>query len=344
MQIIKISEYDAGKRLDKFLFKYFDSAPKSFVYKNLRKKNIKLGGKKALGSENLKFGDEIELFFSEDTLISLSSSAARAFTANYSETSKPIKRNTYDLKKYCTVIYEDANLIIADKPAGILSQKASPKDISINDVLIDYVLNKHGDETSKEPMAFTPSICNRLDRNTSGLIIFAKTYAAAKEVNRLIKERLSEKTYLALVFGILKEKSTVRAWLIKDSKSNTAKIFDKEIEGSSMIVTSYGPVRSGSYNGIPVTLLKVGLITGKTHQIRAHLSAIGHPVIGDPKYAKQMSGLPKMNIPRYQLLHSSSFTFPLDTGSPIEYLASKSFEAPLPEYFQNALKISGIKY
>ncbi len=346
MQIIKVNEDEEGRRLDKHLLKYFDAAPASFVYKNLRKKNIKLCMKKASGSEILKAGDEIELYFSDETLISLSSFAARLLTAN-DEKEKPDKlcnssikeksirlRQNRDINRYCSIVYEDDNLIIADKKAGVLSQKAKPEDISLNEILLEYA-GKERTDTDRSfgykgsVSTFTPSICNRLDRNTTGLIIFAKTYAASRSLNHMLKERSMKKYYLTAVEGLVEEKKHIKAWLIKDKKNNKVNIFDKEMEGASLIETAYEPVKFDVLAGKKITYLKVELITGKTHQIRAHLASVGHPILGDIKYGnREFAELIKKKYGiKSHILHSWRLVMPENIEGILSYLSGKTFTA-----------------
>lgn len=354
MQIIRINEDEAGRRLDKHLLKYFDAAPASFIYKNLRKKNIKLCMKKASGSEILKAGDEIELYFSDEKLISLSSFAARLLTANDEKkesTNKVYNASTQrediklkhgeNISRYCSIVYEDDNLIIADKRAGVLSQKARPDDISLNEILSEHVRKERADisrncENKEALSTFTPSICNRLDRNTTGLIIFAKTYAASRSLNHMLKDRSIKKYYLTIVEGLVQEKKHIKAWLIKDERNNKVNIFDKEIEGASFIETAYEPVKSDILAGKKVTYLRVELITGKTHQIRAHLASVGHPVLGDIKYGdRELAWLLKKKYGiKNHILHSWKLVMPEHIEGTLGYLSGRIFTAAAPREFQ----------
>lgn len=298
----------------------------------------------------LRAGDEIELYFKDETLIGLSTRAARLLTANIDigEQDGGSRLSAYDgagpeggtdtkkaLSRYCNIVYENDNIIFANKRQGVLSQKTKPDDYSINEALLDYVsVNADYDGT------FTPSICNRLDRNTSGLIIFAKTYAAAREINRILKDRSIRKYYLALCEGVIKESMDLKSWLIKNETTNTVKLFDKEVEGASYIETSYEPLGVLSLCGRELSLVRVELITGKTHQIRAHLASMGHPVAGDRKYGDPQLALKLKKETGYNglFLHSWYMELPPRLQSPLTDLGGLAFKAAPPATFSKIIK------
>ncbi len=301
MKEIIVGNDEDNLRLDKLLLKYLDAASSGFIYKMLRKKNITLNGKKAGGSERLKAGDVIALYLSDDTISS--------FQSGKREQTAALPDYTPD------IIYENDDIIIANKPAGLLSQKASEEDVSINEYLKSYCLR------GKENPLFTPSVCNRLDRNTSGIITFGKTLAGSRELSRLFRERLADKYYLALVSGEVAEKEHIKDYLVKDEASNTVRISKDPVEGSVPIETEYEPlVLNEGY-----TLLSVKLITGKSHQIRAHLSAKGYPILGDGKY-----GVRRFSA-KHQLLHARKLVFPADVAPVLSDIAGKEILAPLPD-------------
>lgn len=314
-----IFQEDAGQRLDKYLQKYLNLAPKSFLYKMLRKKNIVLNGKKAEGSEKLKNGDVIRLYLSEETLEKFHESR---------------KADQYPRWPGLEIVYEDCQLLLVNKPAGMLSQKADPKDVSLNEYLIGYLLES-GQMAPESLAGFTPGVCNRLDRNTSGLVIGAKTLAAAQEIGRLLKERRAGKYYLALVKGRVTRKERIRGWLTKDETKNQARISREPLENGAPIETAYEPLAANK----EMTLLKVELVTGKTHQIRSHLAGIGHPLAGDRKYGdaafnryfRETYGL------NSQFLHSWQIEFPV-MEPPLEGVSQKSVTAKPPKLFQKILQ------
>lgn len=351
MQQIRVPQTEAGRRIDKYLMKYFDAAPKSFIYKAFRKKNIKLCGKRAAGNELLNEGDLIELFFSDETIASMKKTSGGM--------QKVPAGDKAALRKYCEIVYEDKDVIFADKRENVLSQKAEPRDYSLNEALLDYCGGK------PEASSFIPSVCNRIDRNTTGLVCFAKSYKAARLLSEMLRDRSLEKYYLAAVSGVVSEAAHVEAWLVKDKKSNKVTVSDRPSAGAEHIETAFRPidraeaetlgiggVRAGtSLKGVesskpsasatncklgkhPYTIVKVELITGKSHQIRAQLAALGHPLLGDPKYGSRELNkyLAEEYGIRSQLLHAWEMHFPEDTPSPLDTFAGKSLRTKTPEW------------
>lgn len=311
MQEIIVSVNEAGQRFDKLLAKYLNEAPKSFIYKMLRKKNIVLNGKKAEGNEKLEVGDSIKLFLADETI------------AKFSKLEITHTQNSLD------VLYEDENILIINKPVGMLSQKAEAKDESLVEHIISYLLDA-GKITEEELRKFKPSICNRLDRNTSGMVVAGKSLAGLQEMGTLFKERSIKKYYRCLVAGRVSKKEYVKGYLTKDEITNKVSILANEVEGSLPIETEYEPIWAND----SCTLLEVHLITGRTHQIRAHLAACGHPIIGDYKYGnrkindayKAKYGLAS------QLLHAYRLKLPALSGT-LGAVSEKEFVAPLPSLF-----------
>lgn len=320
MQELTISTNEAGQRLDKLLGKYLKEAPTSFIYKMLRKKNITLNGKKASGNEKLKEGDLVKLFLAEDTI------------AKFSGT------ETIQAKGNLNVIYEDEHIILINKPVGMLSQKAKDTDISAAEELIGYLVNSKQMKMS-ELKTFHPAFCNRLDRNTSGILAGGKSLAGLQELNTFFKERTIEKYYLTIVNGIVEKDAYIKGYLQKDETTNKVQIFEKEVPGSTAIETSYHPICSNQKR----TLLEVHLITGKPHQIRAHLSSVGHPIIGDYKYGKpKINDYYKQNFKlQSQLLHAYRLKMPKSDGS-LSYLGGKEFFAEPPVIFQKICKAENL--
>jgi 23S rRNA pseudouridine955/2504/2580 synthase len=308
MKELVIRENEAGQRMDKLLIKYLNLAPKSFIYKMLRKKNITLNGGRADGSEKLTVGDTIKLFLSDETIEKFSKVT--------------IQKTEYKLD----ILYEDKNVLIINKPAGILSQKAKSDDVSINEYIISYLLDTK-QLTEEELKSFRPSVCNRLDRNTSGILAAGKTLGGLQGLSRLFKERDIDKYYLCIVSGKIEKADDIEGYLIKDEKTNKVEILKEGKEGASLIKTKYEPLKFND----DFTLMRVKLITGKTHQIRAHLASIDHPIIGDIKYGRKKSGAGR------QMLHSYELIFPELDGN-FKALSSRDFKAPLPVDFKKILE------
>ena len=309
MKEIIVRDNDSGQRLDKFLQKFLREASKGFLYKMLRKKNIKLNDRRAEGKEILAIGDRVTLYLSDETIQKFRGEAERLI---YPQTN-------------LRILYEDENVVLLDKPAGLLSQKAKKEDISLVEYFLGYLQNK-GEWQPGD--TFTPGICNRLDRNTSGIVIAGKSLAGLQKMSELLKERMVDKYYLTIVEGVMRKPEVIHGYLRKDEKTNQAAVYEQAGEGRSYIETGYEPLTD---NGI-YTLLRVKLITGKTHQIRSHLGSIGHPLLGDVKYGgKRYKGLSGY------LLHASEVHFP-ELPESFKELSGECVKAPLPLTFKNIEK------
>lgn len=372
--IIKANE--AGQRLDKYLNRRLLKSPPGFVYKMLRKKNIVLNGKRAEGSAHLAKGDTVTLFLSDETIgkFRKNAPASEGLGRKYPVTNLDI-------------LYEDADVLVLNKPAGMLSQKAARKDVSANEYIIGYLLSS-GQLTVEDLDSFTPSVCNRLDRNTSGLLIAGKSLAGLRDMSRRLKERSLSKYYQCLVAGHFSEAGVWEGWLKKDEENNRVTVSGarrRRKEAASDSQPDFSPqpdsryIRTGfrpiSYYGMPAnahdaypvmgdmtvkhgrtpitedanahlmmggpsdrcanamecqryTLVEAHLITGRSHQIRAHLAALGYPIVGDVKYGQPRDPLAARFGLRGQLLHAWR----------MEWEDGKRLEAPLPKQFQNILR------
>ena len=311
MKEFQIRDNEAGQRFDKYLSKLLRNAPKSFFYNTLN-------GKKATGNEKLEAGDQVKLFLSDETFdkFSQQDKAARAVT-------------TLD------VLYEDADVLLINKPAGMLSQPDDTKEPSMVEYVIGYLLEK-GELTEEDLWTFRPSVCNRLDKNTSGIIAAGKSLVGLQELSELFHDRTVHKEYLCIVKGVLHEKKHIKGYLYKDTKQNKVTIYKQKQKEAQPIETVYEPLDD---NG-EVTLLKVGLITGRTHQIRAHLASEGHPLAGDTKYGQDAFNRryrEKYQL-KHQLLHAFRLSFPDGMEGRLSDLSGKCFRAPLPAQFERIIK------
>ncbi len=301
MRELRIESNEHGQRLDRFIGKYLDQAPRSFIFRMIRKKNIELNRKKAKPETIIKEGDRVQLFLAEDTIEKFRSQMV-------------INPSQLELD----IVYEDKNILLINKPSGILSHSSDNSDEeNIVDAMIKYLIKK-GDYIPEEEYTFIPSICNRLDRNTSGIIIAAKNYQALKEINDKIKDRSIRRYYKTLVAGQLGEDQKLVDSMEKNHEKNKVYLVDegKEMETNIKILET-----TRDYS-----LLEVEIITGRTHQIRVHLASIDHPIIGDYKYGNRQvnDGFKRKYGLEDQLLHSYKIEFN-NLQSELEYLNQKTF-------------------
>ena len=363
MKELCVSAAEAGQRLDKYLGRYLPLAEKSFLYKMLRKKNITLNAKKAQGNELVAVGDVVRIWFSDETY--------EKFSGQQNAAKEAVLEQAYPYIPL-EILYEDAHVILINKPAGMLSQKAKDTDRSLCEYLIGYLLHS-GQITPQDLVRFRPSVCNRLDRNTSGIVACGKTMAGLAALSELFRDRSLHKYYLCLVDGAVREEAKLDGYLIKDEKTNQVMISPEAGRDGKRIITYYRPLMSvdtrcdkskqqaragATDNGErirvsaadapkrmgaaavdnsekkKVTALEVLLVTGRSHQIRAHLASDGHPIIGDPKYGSE-----RLNEhyrrgygTRRQLLHCMRVEMPKLEGA-LAGLSEKTIYAPVPEDF-----------
>ncbi len=288
MREIHINKNDAGQRLDKFLAKAVPALPKSLMYKFIRTKKIKVNRKRAEQAQMLCEGDIVLLFISEEFFGQ--SNPDNVFTK---------------LTPHVNIVYEDSQILLCDKRPGM---SVIPDEHENENTLINHIkayLYRKGEYDPKNENSFAPSLCNRIDRNTGGIVIAAKTAQALRDLNSKIKEREVGKKYLCVVHGIPEKKEDVlRGWMIKDSAQNKVKVYTKHPDSPDArnMITGYRVI--DSFNGL--SLLEVELFTGRTHQIRAHMASIGHPLLGDGKYGINRDD--KRMGYKYQALYSYSTT------------------------------------
>jgi 23S rRNA pseudouridine955/2504/2580 synthase len=295
---LTIEKNEEKQRLDRYLKKYLNNAPANFIQMILRKKYIKVNGKREKGEFFLSEGDVVSIYLSDETL--------EKFRKEKTYLTSSIKLD---------IVYEDSNILLLNKPEGI---EVQPSEKNIPS-LIDAVLENISYDRSN---TFRPSICNRLDRNTTGLVIVAKNYEALKQINNALRQRLIKKTYTTIVFGKLTENIEIKTYLSKEYTINKVSVHDEKVENSKEAKTIIYPLCSNE----KFTEIEVDLITGKTHQIRAHLEHIGHPLIGDSKYGGSYKEL------KYQLLHA--FKIEIEgMSNELTYLNGKIFKAPLPKKY-----------
>ncbi len=314
MRELTVGKNDAGQRVDKFLTKAAPKLPKSLLYKYLRLKRIKLNGKRASIDTRLGEGDVLSLYIGDEFF-----------------EKGPEKYDFLKAGKELTVVYEDENVLILDKKPGLLSH---PDEGEYVDTLITRAqryLYEKGEYDPARENAFAPALVNRIDRNTGGLVIAAKTAEALRILNQKLKDREIEKYYLCVAVGAPpKRRDTLTSYMTKDEKKNLVTVYDRPVEGGRTMVTKYEVLETK--NGL--SLLEVELLTGRTHQIRAHLAHVGCPLLGDGKYGRNavndaFGGYKKQLLYSYKTV----FAFTTDAGA-LEYLKGKSFEAK-DEWFRD---------
>lgn len=325
MKIFIVDDKNKGQRLNKFCGRILKEAPDSFVYKMLRKKNITLNKKKAGGAEILNEGDEVCFFLADETF--------EKFSGKTDENKVNPGVSPVESKR---IVYEDDDVLVCYKKAGELSQKAEKNDISVNERMLAYLEKKDKDT------GFTPGVINRLDRNTDGLIVMGKNVHAASVLSKAFAGHELEKNYIAAVKGQkdrLKE-GRLSLYLKKDNDENISEVFENEVPGSVRIESEiFCIAESGKYS-----LLKIRLLTGKSHQIRASLKFLGLSVVGDPKYGDREDN--RINREKYgiyaQLLTAYELKFP-ESFPELPALAGRSIKTELSESFRRFIDGNGLK-
>lgn len=330
MKEIRVTAEDANQKCIKFLHKYFKETSEGFLFKMLRKKNITLNGKKADGKETVAAGDVFSVYFSDETFEKLRGSVQLQNTV-VSDGNK-----AFETIGPLPILFENEHVLLVNKPAGILTQKAKPMDLSLNEWLIGYLLETKQTDVSRLRL-FHPSVCNRLDRNTSGLVLCGKTLLGSQKMSELLKNRTMQKFYRCFVEGHMTESAHILGYLHKDERLNKVTVTKEQTADSAPIETFYQPIQY--VPGENVTLVEVELITGKTHQIRAHLASIGFPLVGDLKYGNQNRCMErkKRNHIQYQMLHAYRVEFP-ELEEALQDLSQQKIIADLPQSFSVFLK------
>ncbi|HEY5561234.1 MAG TPA: RluA family pseudouridine synthase [Clostridiaceae bacterium] len=306
---VEIGTNEAGQRLDKFLRKWLKEIPLSAIFKAIRKGDVRVNTIKVKGDYNIQLGDIIE-------------------TKDLERGEK--KEKFVRIENSLKIIFEDHNILMVEKWPGVLVHSDSNK---LDDTLTDYVLSYLYDKGQYEPekeISFTPSPCNRLDRNTSGIVIYAKNYEALKSVNEMIRDRKINKFYMALVKGKVKD-GIYNAFISKSDDSNISKVSKDFLEGYKQIAMEVKSIQTcGTFS-----LVELELITGRSHQLRAHLSFLGNPIIGDKKYGeKKLNSFfeNKYNL-SYQYLYAYRVEFK-DCPPSLDYLENKVITEALPPIFK----------
>ncbi len=320
MRLIIVDEKEANQRLDKFLLKYLNRSPKSFVYKMLRKKNFKYNGKRAKGNEILVSNDKIQMYLSEATI-------NKFRKVKEAPSAKP----TFE------VIYEDENVLIINKPLGLLTQPDAKDQNTLTEQILTYLYNK-GEYDPESYQGFRPAPCNRLDRNTAGIVMVGKSLQATQAIHEMLRTQEISKYYMSIVLGRVEGPMVLKGYHEKNKYKNQVSISDQYVKGAKEVETRILPLQAnGRYS-----LIEVQLVTGKTHQIRAHLATINHPIIGDPKYGDKEENeyfLRKYSL-KHQFLCAYKIKFEMCV-SPLEYLENKVFTVGAPPLYSRIFQEEG---
>lgn len=311
MKSFTVNSNDSGQRLDKFISKVTVGMPKSLMYKYIRTKKIKVNRGRAHENDILSAHDVVDMYISDEFF-----EAPSEDSVDYSK-----------VKVRPDVVYEDKNILLCNKKPGILVHLGDDGDNNLASAderetlifaLTAYLVNR-GEYSPNEENSFAPALCNRIDRNTGGIVILAKNAKTLRDVNEAIKENRVHKKYLCVVHGRLEGRKTLKAYHSKNYKTNTVKIFDKQLPGSKEIITEY---KALMYNRkLDLTLVEISLITGRTHQIRAHMAYIGYPLLGEGKYAHNAEDR-RLGY-THQALYSYSVSFEME--GELEYLNKKNY-------------------
>lgn len=317
MKEITITKANSNQRIDKFVKKYLNDAPLSFIYKLFRIKDVKVNSKRVDAKYVLKEGDFVQIYVSDKQL---------------EDFSKP--KAIIPLSSKLNVVYEDENLMIVSKPSGLLIHgDEHEKSLTLTNTVLNYLYQKG--EYNPNDKAFTPAPCHRLDRNTSGLVLYAKNFESLQILEDLFKEKKElKKEYLALVCGKIFEGGKIDAPLLKNEQTKIVKVSSIS-KGAKPALTYYNVVKTFKDS----TLVKVNIITGRTHQIRVHFSHIDHPVMGDSKYGNFAANKKFESRFNYknQFLHAYKLSF-FNIEGKLSYMSNKEFSCPLSDKESKILK------
>lgn len=307
---IEIGTNEAGQRLDKFIRKWMKDVPLSAIYKAIRKGDIKINGKKGKEKQFLEEGDIVET----------------------REIKSEVKKEKFERieNDHLKITYEDENILIIEKWPGVLVHSDSPNGAStLTDYALSYLFDK-GDYTPEKEVTFTPAPCNRLDRNTSGVVIFGKNFESLKLLNEMIRERRIKKYYVALVKGRIADKR-YEAYISKNEDDNISNVFNEPKANTKKIAMEVKTIQScGTFS-----FVEIDLITGRSHQLRAHLAHLGNPIVGDSKYGEKK--LNSFFINKYGLDYQFLYAYKLifkDCPERLSYMENKTISESLPPIFK----------